>query len=170
MIEVLLEAVRLKAVPRTGWVRRGVPDAESVAGHAWGVAWLVLVTLPAELNRERALTYALLHDLAEVRTGDLTPADGVPPAAKHAAEHAAMAALTAGLPNGAPLLAAWEAYERQADEESRFVRQLDRLDMALQAARYAQDHGLDPAEFFDSAAMVVTHPALVALLEAARRA
>ena len=48
MIDVLLEALRLKRLKRAGWVRKGVPDPESVAGHSWGVSWLVLVLLPAD--------------------------------------------------------------------------------------------------------------------------
>ncbi|MFT5458801.1 MAG: putative hydrolase of HD superfamily, partial [Myxococcota bacterium] len=68
MIDALVETMALKALRRAGWVRAGVTSPESVAAHSWGVAWLVLVLLPRELNRERALTYALLHDLPEVRT------------------------------------------------------------------------------------------------------
>ena len=166
MTDVLLEVLRLKALRRTGWVRRGVPDPESVAGHTFGVAWLVLVLLPDELDRERALTYAVLHDVPECRVGDLTPHDGVSDKAER--EHVAMAELCAALPNGSRLLSAWEAYERQDDPEARFVRELDRLDMALQAVAYARP-GLDLSEFLDSAADVVTDPGLEPLLANLRK-
>ena len=135
-LEPLLEVLTLKALDRTGWVRHGIPKPESVAAHSWGVAWLALILLPAELDLQRALTYAVLHDLAEVRTGDITPHDGVSRDDKAAREESAMFELCRGLPRGAALLEAWRAYEAQADAESQFVRQLDRLDMALQAVRY----------------------------------
>jgi len=32
----------LKHLPRTGWVRRGVPNSETVAAHSWRVAVLIL--------------------------------------------------------------------------------------------------------------------------------
>ena len=66
MTERLLEALGLKALPRTGWVRTGVPAPESVAAHSWGVSWLVLVLLPPHLDRHLALAYAVLHDLPDV--------------------------------------------------------------------------------------------------------
>lgn len=166
MIAGLLEAYALKEVARTGWQRRGVADAESVAAHSWGVALLALALAPPELDRARCLTYAVLHDLAEARTGDLTPEQAPDRAAKHAAEAAAMRDLCADLPGGAALLSAWEAYERQEDAESRFVRQLDRLDMALQAARYHAIRGLDPSDFLRSAGAVIEAPELRALLGA----
>jgi putative hydrolases of HD superfamily len=171
-LEALLEVLALKALPRAGWVRVGVSAPESVAGHTWGVAWLVLAlrpAAPADLDLARALTYAVLHDLPEVRTGDLTPHDGVAPADKRAAEQVAMAGLCAGLPGGEALAAAWEAYEAQADPEARWVRQLDRLDMALQAVAYAEGgEGAEHERFLDSAARVIVDPPLVALLGALR--
>lgn len=161
----LSEALGLKAVARAGWVQRGLTEVESVAAHSWGVAWLSLALAPPQLDRARLLTYAVLHDLAEVRVGDLTPADGVPPAEKHAREAAAIAQLLAPWP---ALLDAWRAYAAQADDEARFVRQLDRLDMALQARWYATRDALDPDPFFASAAGAITDPALTALLAAIR--
>ncbi len=144
-----------------------MPDPESVAAHSWGVALLVLAFLPEELDVQRALTYAILHDLPEALVGDLTPHDGVPRSVKVKAESEAMATLGAALPRGEALRAWWEAYERQEDPEARFVRQLDRLDMALQADVY-RSRGLDPTEFLDSAARVVTDPGLRAFVDALR--
>lgn len=162
----LLEALGLKDVARAGWVLRGLDHPESVAAHSWGVAWLVLALLPPELDRGRALAYAVLHDLPEVRAGDIVPADGVGAEEKHRRELEGLRGLLAGLPRGPELVRTWEAYEAQADPEARFVRQLDRLDMALQAAAYGASRGLDPSEFWASAANVVTAPELSAVLAA----
>lgn len=161
--QALLDALALKDVARAGWVRAGHPDPESVAAHSWGVAWLALALLPPGLDRGRALAYAVIHDLAEAWTGDVTPHDGIPTAEKHASERAAMVALCDRLARP-DLLALWDAYEAQADEESRFVRQLDRLDMALQASRYAAQTGLDPADFLRSAHAGIDDPGLTRLM------
>lgn len=163
-LERLIEIAELKHLDRAGWVRRGVDRPESVAAHSWGVAWLVLVLCPPELNRERALAYAVLHDLPEVRVGDLTPQDAVPD--KHARERAAANSLLGALPEALEL---WTAYEAQEDPEAQFVRQLDRLDMALQARAYARAEGLDPEEFLDSAQRGVTDPRLRDLLDRLRQ-
>ena len=47
-LALLLDVLGLKALDRTGWVRRGVQSAESVAAHSWGVAWLVLALCPPD--------------------------------------------------------------------------------------------------------------------------
>ena len=76
-------ASKLKFVPRTGWLDRGVPllQVESVADHSVGVAvlaWGCALQRRAEgaaINPERVLMLAILHDFAEAETGDLTPYD-----------------------------------------------------------------------------------------------
>ncbi len=161
--DALLEALALKDVARTGWVRAGHPHPESVAAHSWGVALLALVLAPPDLARGKLLAYAILHDLAEAWTGDHPPADGVTD--KHARERCAMAILADRLERP-ELLTLWEAYEAQRDPESRFVRRLDGLDMAFQARRYA--HRLDPTSFLGSATHKVGGSPLAALLEQLR--
>jgi len=72
----------LKEVRRQGWVDSGIEDAESVADHTCAVALFVLFSSFSEgcgpVDRARALTMALIHDLAETKVGDITPADNVP--------------------------------------------------------------------------------------------
>ena len=68
---------RLKTLPRTGWLHCGVPpaEAESVADHALRttlLAWLAAAAAP-DLDRDRVLKLALVHDLAEALAGDPTP-------------------------------------------------------------------------------------------------
>ncbi len=148
---LLSEAIGLKDVARAGWLRVGVGAPESVAAHAWGVAWLVLALCPPGVDRGRALAIAVLHDLAEVRVGDLTPHDPVPREEKRAREAAAMEDLLRPLPNAAELLALWDEYESGSTPEGRLVKACDRLDMALQARRYAEGEGADPRGFLASA-------------------
>lgn len=69
----------LRNLVRTGWLMRGVEpgDAETVTDHSWLVAYTVLVLgekmgLPEE-RIYKAVSMALLHDLAEIYIGDLTP-------------------------------------------------------------------------------------------------
>jgi putative hydrolase of HD superfamily len=159
-LDALVEAARLKRLARAGWVRVGVSSPESVAAHSWGVAMLVVNLAPPGIDLGRALTYAVLHDLAEVRVGDLMPSDGVSHAEKARREREAMVGL-------APeLLDRYDRYEAQEDDESRFVRQCDRLDMAIQALAYARDGAAGMREFVESAAKVVNHPSLRPLLDA----
>lgn len=166
-LDVYLEALRLKALPRAGWVKRHVPGPESVAAHSWGISWLVLALMPRHLERGKALAYAALHDLPEVRVGDLTPSDPVSKEEKARREHDAMAQMSAAL-GSAELLQIYEAYEAQGDPEARFVKELDRLDMALQALAYHEAGAAGMLEFVDSADRVVRDPVLRPWMERIR--
>jgi putative hydrolase of HD superfamily len=148
--ERLIEAVQLKEVARAGWVRVGVAQPESVAAHSWGVAWLVMVLCPDGLDRGRALEIALVHDLPEVRAGDITPHDGVSAEEKAGLERDGLRGIVDGLPRASVVTERWLEYERAQSAEARFVKACDKLDMALQAARYAAQ-GEDTREFVDSA-------------------
>lgn len=132
-------------------MRLGVEGPESVADHSRGLAWLVLALCPPSLERGRALAIAVVHDLAEARTGDITPHDGVPAARKATAEREALADLVAPLPGAAELRALREEYATRSTPEGRFVKACDKLEMALQAARYRSAQGIDTAEFVASA-------------------
>lgn len=162
----LLECLALKALPRTGWVRAGVAAPESVAAHSWGVAWLVLALCPDGVDRGRALAIATLHDLAEVRVGDLTPYDPVSKSEKARRELAAFTAMVAPLPHAAELGVLYAEYADASSPEGRFVKACDKLDMALQAQAYQAESGLDLREFVDSALARLDDPMLRALITA----
>lgn len=141
--ELLAEAMRLKSLERAGWKRVGVQHPESVAAHSWGVALAALVRCPPELNREKVLMMALLHDLAEVRIGDITPHDGITREEKKRREAQAATAIFA---DHSALLALWCEAEALATPEAQFVKTMDLLDMGLQAEEYAAS-GTDTTEF-----------------------
>ena len=75
---LLLDAFSLKHLPRTGWKRMNAP-LESVADHSFGVAIIALVLAKMEglssSDESILLKRALLHDLHEVKIGDLTPGE-----------------------------------------------------------------------------------------------
>jgi 5'-deoxynucleotidase YfbR-like HD superfamily hydrolase len=85
---------------------------------------------------------ALVHDLPEAVVGDITPLDGVSANEKHRRESAALAHMADALGRGgAPTRAAtlrelYAAYEARAEPAAVLVKDLDRLDMLLQAVEY----------------------------------
>ena len=88
--EALIEALGLKDVVRAGWVRAGVKNPESVAAHSWGMAMLATQICPEELDLKRVLQLCILHDIAEVKVGDITPHDNVSTEEKHRLESEAI--------------------------------------------------------------------------------
>jgi putative hydrolase of HD superfamily len=145
---------KLKTTPRTGWVLRGVKNRiESVAEHSFRTAVLCLLT-PKELNIniEKAVLMALLHDLAESITGDLIP-NTTSEERKHQNELLAMKEITHGLPSEIQerIMNLWYEYEERMTKEAILVKDMDRFDMVLQAFTYEQEHHHDNlSEFFDS--------------------
>jgi 5'-deoxynucleotidase YfbR-like HD superfamily hydrolase len=93
------------------------------------------------LNVDKMIRLALIHDLAEARVGDLTPADRVSSAEKRERERIAFAEIVEPLPEGRVLDDLWREYEAGASPEARVVRQLDKLEMALQALEYERQYG-----------------------------
>ena len=138
--DALIEALGLKNVVRAGWVRAGVIQPESVAAHSWGMAMLATQLCPEHLNLQRVLELCILHDVAEVIVGDITPHDGITASEKHRLEVEAIRTM------GIDAEEVFAEYEQQLTEESQFVRYLDKLDMALQAEIY-EAQGLDLNEF-----------------------
>ena len=141
------QVLHLKQTYRKGWLERGLSDrhCESVAEHSFGVAMLALLIgrdVPS-LNLEKILRLALIHDLGEAHVGDLTPLDNVPKPEKVAREEKAVDAILALFPDSTALKADWLEYEAQETMEARFVKQLDRLEFALQGALYQESSDLD---------------------------
>ena len=73
LLDTLLELQHLDLVPRSGYLLRGVVDPESVSEHSFHLALLVWALGQRQdgLDVGRAVAMALIHDCAEVRTGDL---------------------------------------------------------------------------------------------------
>ena len=154
VIDILLHGNQLKRIPRTGWVQRGVPNAENVAAHSFGVVYAVLVLAPlvgAEINLEKALAMATLHDLPEGLTTDIpTPAwRFLPPGVKIDVERGSMQEILGGTATSAgsvqavapQFMAWWEELHAAESAEALLVHDADKIDMFLQALIYEQQTG-----------------------------
>jgi putative hydrolase of HD superfamily len=115
------------------------------------------------MDTERALKIAVVHDLIEVRVGDITPHDGISRTEKSTRETQAAQSMFSDRPD---LLDLWQEYEDNLSAEAQFVHDCDKLDMALQALRYAREQGVDTSEFIQSARRKIQHPALLDVLNA----
>jgi putative hydrolase of HD superfamily len=147
-LDALLAALALKDETRTGWDLRGVSDPESVAAHSWGVAYLTLLYADdAGVDPGRALRLAVLHDLGEAVVGDVATrvnADEQSMAAdeKERREREAVADLLG--PFDDSLRGDWEEYEERDTPEAAFVKDVDLVDMCLQALYYERERRYDP--------------------------
>ncbi|ELU08978.1 hypothetical protein CAPTEDRAFT_182533 [Capitella teleta] len=154
---------QLKRTQRTGWVLRGVPRPESVADHMYRMAALAfLAKTDASLCHDKCIKLCLVHDMAECIVGDLTPADDVPKEEKHEREKNAMMHIRdlVGMETGEELFTLWQEYENQETSEAKYVKDLDKFDMILQAHEYEEMENCPGKlqEFFDSTQGKFQHP------------
>lgn len=139
----LFEAIHpLDRVARAGYVMRGVAEPESVAAHSHFVALLALLFVdayPDAFDREKALTMALIHDLAEAQLMDIPmPAsDRYLREAKERAEQAITERLFEGFP------AHYAAFHQELldarSPEARLIRGLDKAQMMIKIVMYQQE-------------------------------
>ncbi|XP_017005410.2 uncharacterized protein [Drosophila takahashii] len=152
----------LKHTKRTGWVLRDVNDCESISGHMYRMSMLTFLLDGSEgLNQIRCMELALVHDLAESLVGDITPFCGVSKDDKRAMEFKAMEDICKLIePRGKRIMELFEEYEHGQTAESKFVKDLDRLDMVMQAFEYEKRDNclLKHQEFFDSTEGKFNHP------------
>lgn len=146
VINTLLHGNQLKRTPRTGWVMRGVPNAENVATHSFGVVYAILILAPLvepNINLERALAMATLHDLPEALTTDIpTPAwRFLSSNIKTDSERMAMQEMLGGTAVETQFMAWWEELHANKTAEALLVHDADKIDMFLQALMYEQQTG-----------------------------
>jgi len=156
----LLRAIHpLDRIPRAGYLLRGVCEPESVAAHLFGVSLLTLAFLdryPGRWDARRALTMAIVHDLAEAQLMDIPMpvADAHLGRAKAAAEQAILEAMIGDL------FPEWvdccHAFEAARSPEARLVRGLDKAQMMARVWCYEregrgclEDFWTNPANFRD---------------------
>ncbi|KAF8909932.1 HD domain-containing protein [Mucidula mucida] len=147
---------------RTGWVDHGIPGAESISDHMYRMAVLAMCTSDQTLDVSKCVMMALVHDLAEAQVGDITPREGISKAEKHRLEEEAMHNFMHEMLHDSPaaqrMEALWKEYEAGETPEARFVKDLDRFEMASQASEYEKaDPTKDLQTFFDSSIPNIRH-------------
>lgn len=187
MLSTLIELQRLKRLDRTGWTLRGLPNGtESVAAHSFGVSATAMLLADRfiahgiEVNVEKVLRIALVHDWAETRVGDM-PRTGTlyfGSEARKQAETAAFVDVVSGVDLEGSYASLYDDYEHRKSLEARLVKAADVLDLLIQvlALERAGARGLD--EFWEVAekpdfnleqtAEQIVHELLQSILKARR--
>lgn len=148
----------LKEVRRSGWLLSGVEFPESVADHSWGTSLLCLIFgEDYGVDVRRCLEIAVVHDVAEVITGDIPfRPDQDSNERKNCKAENEFEAMKDLLPGQDLyfLKELWEEYEESTTLEAKVVRDLNLIDMAMQALIYNTPPvrtSTNLTEFLDSA-------------------
>lgn len=173
ILQLLMHGNQLKNTSRTGWVQRGVREAENVAAHTFGVAFTALALariITSSMQLERLLIMALIHDLPESITTDIPPRSWqlFPRGTKIDVERQAMVELLGSGVFREGLMPLWEEMQRQETAEARLVHDADKLEMYVQALVYERETGnqlldefwVKPHHFFFEESQALYHELL----------
>ncbi|KIM88176.1 hypothetical protein PILCRDRAFT_814094 [Piloderma croceum F 1598] len=153
---------RLKTQKRTGWVDHKISDPESISDHMYRMAILAMCSSDARLDISKCVMMALVHDLAEAQVGDIAPRENIPKAEKRRLEAEAMQNFAHEMLHDSHaaqrIIGLWQEYEDGETDEARFVKDLDRFEMATQALEYERRHSAELQPFFDSSLPNIRHP------------
>lgn len=111
-------------------------------------------SLSSKINIPHCTKMALVHDMAEALVGDITPMDGVAKDEKNRREKTTMDFFTNSLLGkvnggitGKEIYDIWCEYEDGKTLESKFVHDVDKIELVLQMVEYERSHNLDLGDF-----------------------
>ena len=113
--------------------------------HSYQLAllgWYLNDMLSLNLNRQKVLEYAIVHDLVEVYAGDTDPHKHSEEykASKHDRELAALNKIKQEFPQFASLTETMEKFESLEDEEAKFIYLLDKIVPVINTYLSGQDY------------------------------
>jgi putative hydrolase of HD superfamily len=150
LLKFLHLSEKLKNELRQGYTSN--EKRESVAEHTWRVSFMVLLFssfLDQKISIEKALKIAIVHDLAELITGDkpcfIYEGQESGKQDKFAQELYAMKYIRSLLPEtaGEELFELWEEYEEGKSYEAKFVKAIDKIEAQVQHNEMSYCHWND---------------------------
>lgn len=160
----------LRKLPRTGWVKRGVENPESVQAHTIALREIAhsLKSL-SETEKKELVDMLEVHDWPEAIHGDqvIVTHDEEErkslKADKFEQEHQILISICKGLgADGATILNLWLRFETSDDELATLGRQIDKYQAIEKALEYEKSQGIPLfKEFLEYARKDINHPLLL---------
>jgi putative hydrolases of HD superfamily len=160
---------KLKKLKRAGWVAYKVSDSESVAEHSFRLAVLAMFLAPkVGANVEKSIKMALIHDIGEAEIGDIIAYRGKKKVLKNLTAKIALERKelleVLKLVEEDDMIKLFDEYEKGETKEAKFLKQLDKLEMAIQAYEYEKQHKINLGEFFETTEFFVKNKFLKQVL------
>lgn len=162
-----------KRLLRSGPVREGIKDPESVAEHSFrtGVIAMVLSDkVGNNLNKDKLIKMALIHDIGEIITGDIVVQRGeiidlALRDSKEEQERIGIKEIFNQIQEGEIYAEIFEEMIARKSPEAKIFWQFDKLDLAITALEYEEEQGKQLDEFFLDANTHMKEPLLKEVLE-----
>ena len=162
-----------KRILRSGFVREKVISPESVAEHSFrtGVIAMVLSDkVGSNLNKDKLIKMALIHDIGEIITGDVVVQRGevidlTLRDSKEEQERIGIKEIFNQIQEGEIYAEIFEEMIARKSPEAKIFWQFDKLDLAITALEYEEEQGKQLDEFFLDANTHMKEPLLKEVLE-----
>ncbi len=141
---------QLKDIVRKGWLKYPIDFPESNADHSFRVAFLSMV-LAEELGLDvdKCAKLAIMHEFGEISGGDLTPEERVEKKKIIDEQGKVLKQIMIEM-RGEKYYEMWIESEKTLSKEGILVKDVDRLEMCLQALEYEEKYSYELQEFYDS--------------------
>lgn len=134
-LDLLYEIGTLRFIKRS-WVQFLAPQFANVAEHHYRVMWLALVIATREGVKDsgKVIKMALVHDMAESRTGDTHYISR-----QYNTQEEILGAtdMLAGTDVESEVMDLWQEYQQRDSQEAQIVKDADNLDVDLELAEQA---------------------------------
>lgn len=148
LVKFYLLATELKDKIRSGWKVWNVDKErlESVAEHIYGTC-ILAVAIDSEynlgINLYKVILMLVLHELEEIKIGDLTPFDRVTKEEKRVLGDKAVEEVLDGLCKKEEYIDLITEFEDMKTKEAIFAKMCDKLEANIQCKKYCEEGNLD---------------------------
>lgn len=148
LIQFYLLATKLKDKIRSGWKTWNIDRerVESVAEHIYGTCILAIaIDSEFDLNIDiyKVVMMLVLHEIEEVKIGDLTPFDKITKEEKRIIGKQAVEEVLGPLTKGINYIELIEEFEKLETKESKFAKMCDKLEADIQAKIYCEEKSIE---------------------------
>ena len=148
LLQFYLLATELKDKIRSGWKVWNIDRqrVESVAEHIYGTCILAIsIDSQFELNIDlyKVIIMLVLHEIEEIKIGDLTPFDKVTKEEKRKIGKQAVEEVLSTLDKKVQYIELIEEFENMKTNESRFAKMCDKLEADIQCKLYCEEKSID---------------------------
>ena len=148
LLKFYLLATELKDKIRSGWKVWNIDRkrVESIAEHIYGTCILAIgIDSEFDLNIDiyKVVMMLVLHEIEEVKIGDLTPFDNVTKEEKRKMGKKAVEEVFSTLSKKNSYIELIEEFEERKTRESIFAKMCDKLEADIQCKLYCEENSID---------------------------
>ena len=148
LIQFYLLATELKDKIRSGWKVWNIERerVESVAEHVYGTCILAIAIdseFKLNVNLNKVIMMLVLHEIEEIKIGDLTPFDKLTKEEKRRIGKIAVEEVLSTLSDKIKYIELIEEYEEMKTKESIFCKMCDKLEANIQCKKYCEENNIN---------------------------